>query len=298
MLGPAQFVGATDPYTRAQALLWNPPSPYPLRRSPRRTSNRRTRRTLPQGLGALTPDQAAEQIFPQAQVKSGAGHNQAVRDLMLRAVQAGQMLDPSGAPGYSQQGDCSATGTSTNVRLAQTASGLALTGVSIGLVAAGTVTAAALAPFTMGISTLIGLFPIIFGHHAAAVKKEQSVLCAAVPAANNYLQIIDQGLAQGSATPEQAKAALDSLVSDFSSQVASIIHGSSPLSSGQCNAACVMLSQLRAIVAYKKSVYADMEATSAGAPVSSAVASAAASVGLPPWAIWAIGGFLLYELAF
>lgn len=249
-------------------------------------------------LGALSPDAAVESIFPAAQVRSGAGHNQGVRDLMVQAVAAGQLLDVGGAPGYSQAKDCSATGQSQNVRLAQTASGLALTGTSIGLIASGAITAAALAPWTMGISAIIGLFPIIFGHHAAAVKKEQSVLCAAVPAANNYLQVIDQALSQGAATPDQASAALDSLVTDFSRQVASIIHGSSPTSSGECNAACVMLSQLRAVVAYKKSVYADMaaqSATPAGSLVSS-VTGAASSLGLPSWALYLIGGFLLYEL--
>lgn len=216
---------------------------------------------------------------------------------MVQAVSAGQLLDPSGAPGYSQAGDCAASGISSNVRLAQTASGLALTGTTIGLTAAGAVTAAALAPWTLGISAIIGLFPIIFGHHAAAVKKEQTVLCAAVPAANNYMQIIDQAVGQGAATPQQAQAALDSLVSDFSKQVASIIHGSAPTDSGQCNAACVMLSQLRAVVAYKKSVYQD--AISSAAPTQGPAAAAAAAVsslGLPGWALYAIGGFLLYQL--
>lgn len=298
-----QYVSNTgNPYTGAQALLWCPPNPYPRRRAvsglPMLTLGVRSkrRRTL---LGALTPDQAVESIFPASSVRNAAGHTQKVRDLMVQAAQAGEMLDPSGAPGYSQAGDCSATGVSTNVRLAQMASGLALTGTTIGLTAAGAVTAAALAPWTLGISAIIGLFPIIFGHHAAAVKKEQSVLCAAVPAANNYLQVIDQAVAQGSATPAQAQAALDSLSSDFATQVRSILQGSGPASSGSCNAACVMIAQLRGIVAYKKSVYADMISSTTTGTTGAPGAGPSASVlglSLPKWALYAIGGFLLYEL--
>ncbi|TMI88361.1 MAG: hypothetical protein E6H00_13080 [Bacillati bacterium ANGP1] len=282
------------PYRGAALLLGRRPNPYVFAGQRRRRSFSRSLT----GIGALSPDQAAEQIFPAASVRAGAGHNQAVRDLIARAVSAGQLLDPSGAPGYSQAGDCSATGVSSNVRLAQTASGLALTGVSIGLLASGAVTAAALAPFTMGISAIIGLFPIIFGHHARAVKKEQSVLCAAVPAANNYLQIIDQAVGGGMASPADAQAALDSLVSGFRSQVSGILHGSDPTSSGECNAACVMLSQLRAIVAYKKSVYQDMAspAAAASSPVA-AISGAAGSFGIPSWALWLLGGILLYEFA-
>jgi hypothetical protein len=276
------------PYRGAAVVLSSAPNPYVWPRS-------RRRRAI---LGSITPDQAAEEIFPAAKIRSGAGHNQKVRDLMVQAVSAGQMLDPSGAPGYSQAGDCGATGTSTNVRLAQTSAGLALTGTTVGLAISGVVTAAALAPWTLGISAIIGLFPIIFGHHAAAVKKEQSVLCAAVPAANNYLQIIDQAVSQGMASPADGQAALDSLVSGFQKQVSGIIHGADPTSSGQCNAACVMLSQLRAICAFKKSAYQDLITTSPAAASSpgAAVTAAAASIGLPSWALWLIGGVVLYQL--
>jgi len=215
-------------------------------------------------LGALSPDEVAEQIFPQAKVRGGAGHNQAIRDGLKNAAQTGRLY-PEYRPGT---GDCQALGPATgmsDVQLAQMAGGLALTGASIGLTAAGVVTAAALAPWTMGISAIIGLFPVLFGHHAQAVKKEQSVLCAAVPAANNYLSIIDQAVSQGHATPQDAIAALQSLENDFELQVASSRHGNDPTSGGECNAACVMASNLRAIVIEKTSEYQDL-ATAVAAP--------------------------------
>jgi hypothetical protein len=220
-------------------------------------------------LGALTPEQATEEVFPASRVTSSAGHNAAARAQILASAGAGEIMGASGAdyvPGTSQ---CSAAAGSGpgNVQLAQTASGLALQGTSIGLVASGTITAAALAPWTMGISAIIGLFPLLFGHHAQAVKKEQSVLCTAVPAANNYLQIIDQAVKSGKATPQQGIDALNSLLSDFESQVSSIRQGSDPTSSGQCNAACIEQTKLHAVVLVMQSEYQDMiSAASVAAP--------------------------------
>jgi hypothetical protein len=219
-------------------------------------------------LGALTPEQATEEVFPASRVTSSAGHNAAARAQILESAGAGEIMGASGAdyvPGTSQ---CSAAAGSGpgNVQLAQTASGLALQGTSIGLVASGTITAAALAPWTMGISAIIGLFPLLFGHHAQAVKKEQSVLCTAVPAANNYLQIIDQAVKSGKATPQQGIDALNSLLSDFESQVSSIRQGSDPTSSGQCNAACIEQTKLHAVVLVMQSEYQDMISAASVAP--------------------------------
>jgi hypothetical protein len=276
----------------------------PLSRSPRRRLQRFS------GLGALTADQAVEQIFPAAQVRSSAGHNAGVRSLMVQAVQAGQMLDARGNPAYIPGTvDCAASGVSSNIKLAQISGTMALTGLNVAAAmstAVGTAIGAALGPLTMGISTIIGLLPIFFGHHAQAVKKEQSTLCTAVPAANNYLQVIDQAVQSGASSPADGVTALSSLLSGFQSQVQSIMHGTSPTSSGECNAACVMYSQLAAIVAYRASVYQDMASQQAASPVGSALApvtsalqsaqAAATSAGLPAWLLPAAGFFVLWEV--
>jgi hypothetical protein len=62
-----------------------------------------------------------------------------------------------------------------------------------------------------------------------------------------------------------------------------------------------MYSQLKAIVAFKVSQYQDLQTSSATAggavsSVTSAISSAVASTGLPPWVLYAAGGLLLYEL--
>ena len=86
----------------------------------------------------------------------------------------------------------------------------------------------------------------------------QSVLCAATPAANNYLQVIDDAVRTGKATPQQGIDALSSLQADFETQVAGIRHGDNPMSQGECNAACVIQSELRAVVLRKQSQYQDL----------------------------------------
>lgn len=234
-------------------------------------------------LGALTPDQAVEQIFPAAKVGKTAGGTAAVRANMVLSAQQGQISNST----YNVATGCQGYQSGMNdVQLAQTASGLALSGTSIGLTASGLVTSAALAPWTLGISAVIGLFPIIFGHHAAAVKKEQSTLCAAVPAANNYLNIIDQALRSGQITPQHAIDALNSLYSDFSSQVASIVKGTDSTGS-QCNAACVIKENLKAVIILKTSQYQDLisqqqpAASSSSGPIAAAPIASGSTLQIP-----------------
>jgi hypothetical protein len=270
-------------------------------------------------LGALTPEQAADVAFPQSRVSSKAGFNQAVRDDIVQAASSGAFaaFDASGCTNDP----------SNTVKLAQTAAGLALTGVTIGVsIAAEAATIAALAPWTLGISALIGIFPIIFAHHAAAVAREKQVICASVPAANNTLQVIEAAVAGGQATPKQGIDALNSLLSDFTSKVSSIMKNNA----SQCNAACVWVKELTAIVAELVSQYQDLQAaqqppapapapavtptrpnvtttnlTTAAAPIPSSYAafgtSAAPAVATPSTPSWlpiaalGVGAFLLFR---
>jgi hypothetical protein len=246
-------------------------------------------------LGALTPDQAAEQVFPAAKVRGGAGHNQQVRDSIVASVAAGQILS-GGQPAYSS---CAATGSGMlKPAILSQASGFSLKfapqAFAAGPIVGGIVVA---------VGALTALFSHIFAHHAQAVRKEQSILCAAVPAANQSLQLIDQAVSSGQATPQQGIDAMSSLLAGFGAQVAAIRKGADPTSSGECNAACVMFSELRAIVAEKSSQYQDMAAAQAAAAANpaaaaaGAVSSAAATLGIPPWALYAAGGLLLWKLA-
>lgn len=243
-------------------------------------------------LGTLTPQQVADQVFPASKVRNTPGFNQGVRDSVLAAATSGRMATPDSST-------CGSVGSGSNtVKLVQTGAGLALTGASIGLTAAGAITAAALAPWTLGISALIGIFPMIFQHHAQAVALENRTICAAVPAANNALDVIIQAVASGAATPQQAIAALQSVESDFGSQVAPILKSSS----SKCNAACVWKLELHAAVLALTSQLQDLANAPAGSTPAAATGAASQSglatitppasdtLGIPTWALLAAAG--------
>jgi hypothetical protein len=223
-------------------------------------------------LGAITPAQAIAQGAPDITKAQAAG--------ITNWITQRQILNASGQPAYIPgSGDCAKAqnaGPSNNVKLAQMATGLALTGVNVAVMADATlaaelaavgITTSVLGAATLGISAIVGIFVLLSAHHAAAVAKEQTVLCSTVPAANNYLEIIQQGVSSGQVTPQEGIAALDSLVTDFSHAVQSIY--------GKCNAACVMTEGLRSIALELESQYQDLIAAQAAAVASAAAAAAA-----------------------
>lgn len=249
--------------------------------SPRR---RATVLALPSGrflLGAITADAAARTVFPNPPASPNAGHNMATFDSIVAAANSGQM-SPAYLPGTS---DCA------NVTLGPRAI------LTKGPTAAGglllKIGAASGNPIVLAIgaaATIAGIvFSAIFGHHAKAVARERSILCAAVPAANQTLQVVDEAIAAGQFTPQNGIDALNAMLGGFAQQVASIQHGADPTAKGECNAACVMLSQLRAIVARKISEYQDLQ-TAAAAP-GGAIAQAIGGSSILPWAA---AGLLLF----
>jgi hypothetical protein len=261
-----------------------------------RTRSARTVIALPSGrflLGALTPEQATEQIFPQAKVGKGPGHDQTTRGYILSSAQAAAVNSGMFTTAYMPgEAPCGQGVSMVKPALLSTTSGLALKftpqAFAAGPIVGGIVLAIA------GISKL---FSVIFSHHAAAMAKEQSTLCAAVPAANQSLELIDQAVAGGQATPQDGITALDAVVSGFRQAVAGIIKGSDPTSSGECNAACENLSELRAYVLLKQSQYKDLAAAQSASPTSQ-VASAIASGNIPsllPWAAAGLGLLLLLK---
>jgi hypothetical protein len=229
------------------------------------------------GLGAMDPSTAAAQV-----IGSDKNVNAGSKSAIAASAGALQLLDANGQPAYIPGPECSAatgapSGAQNDMKLASTSAGLALTGVNVGLMATGT----ALGPLTAGISiavsSIIGLFSTLINHHAQAVAKEQTVLCSAVPAANNYLNIIAQAVSSGLSTPADGISALESLKGDFRSAVGSIYN--------DCNAACVMNMELDAVILVMESQFQDMiSAASAAAAVPVAAPAAA-----PPTVITAGG---------
>jgi hypothetical protein len=251
----------------------------------------------------MTPQQAAQSVMPQSAISSSAGFTQTVYNDIVAAAQAGnfQSFNPSGCSGISP----------TGARIVNTASGLAITGLALGLSLGTTLTAAATAGITAGASVLVGLFVSIYAAHAAKIKAEQQVVCASVPAAADSLTAIQQAVAAGTITPAQGITALQNLEQAFSQNVASIIKNDA----SHCNAACVWVKQLEAIVVYKSSQYQDMETAAAakvlgttapssgvtsftpGATATTTAAAVGSGFAMPGWAWLAVAAGLIFVVA-
>jgi hypothetical protein len=234
-------------------------------------------------MGALTPDQAAATAMPQSTISSKAGFTQGEFNAISAAAAAGQFtnFNPAGCSGQSQK--------SVGPAIVSTAGGFALKFAGATGPAAPFVAAAGAALEVAG-----AVWGAIFGAHAAAVAKEQQVECAAVPAANDSLLAINQAVQNGTLTPAEGIQALQTLQSQFNSTIASIVKNSA----SQCNAGCVWMKTMQAIVAELSSQYQDMENAAAAAPASpvSAVSSAVAAAGLPSWLLPAAAFGLLWYL--
>ena len=217
------------------------------------------------GLSGITADAAASQVMPKSAIRSTAGFTQTVYNNILQAAAAGNFLtfNPTQCSGISPSG----------AKIVNTAGGLALTGLSAGFAIAGVASAIA-GPITAGASLLVGLFASILSHHAAAIAKERQVICAAVPAASDSLKAIYQAVAAGTITPQQGIDALSHLLESFQQAVAPIIK----MDDSHCNAACVWVKQLTAIVLKKSSDFQDMAAAQAAAaqPISGSPTSSTA----------------------
>jgi hypothetical protein len=203
-------------------------------------------------LRGITAQQAAYQAMPQSSISSTAGFTQTVWNDIEAAAAKGNFtaFNPSGCSGIAPSG----------AKIVSVAGGLALTGLTTGLSIAQVATTIA-APLTAGASVLVGLFTMIFAHHAQKVQQEQQIVCASVPAASDSLTAIDQAVTSGTITPAQGITALQNLEQAFAQTVAPIIK----MDSSHCNAACVWTKMLEAIVYKKSSDYQDLANAQAAA---------------------------------
>lgn len=132
-------------------------------------------------------------------------------------------------------------------------------------------------PIGAAVGAVAGLITNLFGSaHAAAQKAQANAIASGVPAANQSLQQIDAGLANGSIGASQAT----SLYGQLQSQFTSLMKQGTSYKTGDALWACDIALQL--VIAARK---ADLKAgfTSSGQPLPSAVA--AASAGSPGAAV-------------
>lgn len=179
----------------------------------------------------------------------------------------------------------------------QTDAGLALgtTSAGVGILGMTHVIAAAAIPVIgvviAGVGVLIGLIGQIFAHHAAAVKRDLTFGCSALPAVNNAFSVIEQAVQNGQTTPDAAAAALDEIYSRFESAGGAAINDSP-----WCNSNCEMGVILKGMILYWKSQYAAMAAAAPGSGAMADLSAAASSVGgWIPLAI--VGGLVLWGIS-
>jgi hypothetical protein len=240
--------------------------------------------------GALTPDQAAQQAMPTSTISSKAGFTQAVYNDILQAAQTGNFVafNPSGCTSIKPSGaQLVLTGVSGATAAASLALKLAAVAGPAGLIVA-------------GVGAAIQIFGALFAHHAQAVALEQKTVCAAVPAASDSITAITQAVQNGTVPPQTGIQMLQNLQAQFAQQVSPIIKNNS----SQCNAACVWVKMLQAIVAELSSQFQDManaqqaqSATASSNPIAAAgnvVSSTATQLGVPSWALYAAAGLLLF----
>lgn len=245
-------------------------------------------------LGALTPAQAAAVGMPT--ITKTAGFTQAVFNMIQQDVSNGYISSYV----TDQQTACAKAGNPASISGALTSAG---SGIALKLVAAGTVAGPA-APLVIAAGVVLGIFSAVFNHHALAVAKEQGTLCAAVPAANTAVSTVVQAVQAGTITPSVGAATLQQVLQDFTSTVSPIMKNDA----SNCNAACVMVKDLTAIVAYFTSQFQDLASKQAAAvaaapsvdsvtgAVTSDVSTAATSLGIPSWALYAAAGAALLFL--
>jgi hypothetical protein len=245
-------------------------------------------------LGAVPPDSTfADLVLPASRVSSTAGFRPADRQNILSAlvsefIPVYSPCNPNAGPSGSTIAQ--AFGQSV-LKLATSPQGMATLGPAAPYVALG--------------GAITSLFGSIFGAHAAAVGREQAALCAAIPAANQFLQQVDQAFQSGQLSAGQAASLLDQVVQQYESGVAPIIK----MTSSACNAACVYLRMLQAIAAKRKAQYADQAAAAppltpsifssspSGSPATASF-TAESSGSLWPWAAAAGVLFLLLRGGF
>jgi hypothetical protein len=222
----------------------------------------------------ITPAQAVQQALstePNIDPRDKSGWLSPTNPAWAAVLQAGQMSASAFSP------NC-ATQPAPNLNLFQTVSGLAIgtTAAGVGILAAthSTLIAAGAIPVIgaviAGAGVVISIVDMILAHHSAAVKQEQQLGCAAIAASNNAITLIDQAVQGGQMRASDASAGLDALYQKVAAYVAPAVKHS------PCNANCEMLVELRAIVNYRKSLYANLAAAPAVAQPTPVTSSAAA----------------------
>lgn len=225
------------------------------------------------GAATLTPDAAMQQAI---QMGSSSGlklnPNAFQNNSWLSKAESQIAAGAFDISWYS--GSCGAQ-SAPNMNLLTTASGIGLSAggaadaVMVATHAISAATGAIVGAATMGVGVLISVIAMIFQHHAAAVKRDLSFGCGALPAVNNAFAVINQAVHSGQTTPAAAAQSLDQIYTEYQSAGGAAINNHP-----WCNSNCEMGVILKAMVLYWQSQYAAMSP-----PATAATAQSTATPG-------------------
>jgi hypothetical protein len=270
------------------------PTPSPRRSlsGPRSHSRRRS------FLGATTPVQASAPDPTSAVIatvcpagiisKSPCGFGtdtSEVQQVFQSSVASRMLLWP---PPSTKWANCTSAPSQTAAQI--TKIGATGAGMTAGILTAAAVSGP-LAPIVGAVGAIVGVISGIFAHHSQAVALQSSVLCQNVPAANAAFQGIDQQLATGTATPQQAATAYSALASQFTAALRSDPSYKKGDGLDAYNTAMQLV-----VLARTNDLKAGLLTGGAPAPFASSAAGLATSLGLPPIALWAAAGLALWFL--
>ena len=102
----------------------------------------------------------------------------------------------------------------------------------------------------LGVGAIVGVIQAIFTHHAQAVQRDIRAQCSLIPASNNTLDVIINGVQSGQIKASDGSIAMDQLPKIFLQQA-----GAAKNNSPYCNGVCGNLIVLRAICFYWKSQF-------------------------------------------
>lgn len=207
-------------------------------------------------------------VFPQSERRSTPGFNASALQVLSDALNLGYIREY-----YAQDevaSDCAQASGSARQQIQATAVQLGELGLNAALKAAKVV------PIVGAIlDTAINIFQSISQHHTLAVQQEQTVLCTITPAINNALIGLDNAVANGQITLQDALNGLQTLQDAYEQKVVPIIKRTS----SACNAACVIDRGFVALFMYKAYQYQRYVASSPIATVQNTVAEGVNTVG-------------------
>lgn len=238
------------------------------------------RRRNRRGLGYLgqiaAPSSTASVAAAIAQ--ANPSHKSPDDSTMTTAVQGMQLT-----PGYTDPSQCAQAGKGVGTAAkVETAIGSSTMQVGTKLLAVNPIAGGV----TLVAGAILSLIGAITGHHGQAVANEQTILCQAVPATNQALEAIISAVQGGQMAPSDGIAALQQVLSAFTSEVKPITKS--------CNEACGLTKELNAIVYYLTQEFQAIP-PAASAPATGAFGGALSGSigGIPIWAIAAAAAALL-----